>query len=62
MFAGLLFGLSLGPGRVEVVGLVVAVNQNPRPGVPDLASALVSGQVSSLLVSHDAVLGFWKGR
>ena len=52
MFVVLLFSLTPGPGP----GLVITVNQNPRPGVPDLASTLVSGQVSSLLVSHDPVL------
>ena len=57
MFVVLLFGLSPGPARVEA-GLVITVNQNPRPGVPDLASTLVTGQVSSLLVSHDPVLRF----
>ena len=57
MFVVLLFSLTPGPGPTRVeAGLVITVNQNPRPGVPDLASTLVSGQVSSLLVSHDPVL------
>ena len=64
-FGVLLFGLSP-PGRADG-GLVVGVDEDPGPRVPDLASlptsSLVAAEVSSLLVSHQQVFfSFWKGR
>ena len=63
VFAVLLFGLS--PARVDG-GLVIRVDEDPGPRVPDLAaptstSDLVADEMSGLLVSHQ-VARLWKGR